>query len=411
MEQSLTDEDTIKLVAVKLSPENTEGIKSPPASVVTWFTAFKQVMPIYIATHIIFLGLTYLASLFRLGNFTSQALPLTSLLQSWDRWDTNQFTYIATHGYDAAYRTAFFPLFPLLERGLAVVIRDPFVAGLLLANLSTLGVFVVLYRLVAEDFAAEQAWRAVLYLAVFPTAFFFVVAYNESLFLFFALLSFYYLRKGRWWLAALAAFLASLTRSTAICLLLPFLYEYFRQRDFQWRKCDWHILSCAGVVGGIVLFAIYGYLTFHDPLVFSHAQAVWHRQLSFPWSMFIRAIGLIRHDSPLTFTSIHTVIDLSAALFILIILILASVGPWKLARTQWSYLLYAATSYLFVILVPEGGSFPVASVGRFMLELFPAFIVLAAMGQKRNVNLYYLSISASLMAFLLLQWLTGGWMV
>lgn len=104
---------------------------------------------------------------------------------------------------------AFFPLFPLLERGLAVVVGDPFVAGLLISNVATLGMFMVLYRLVAEDFGAEHAWRSVLYLAVFPTAFFFAVAYNESLFLFSALLSFYYMRKGYWWLAGLAALFAT----------------------------------------------------------------------------------------------------------------------------------------------------------------------------------------------------------
>jgi len=409
MEPVVSDEDTLKLLAIKPVSESTSGASRAPA--VPWIASFKQVMPIYIATHIVFLSLTYLATLFSLGNFSTKALPLTTLLRSWSRWDTGHFTYIAVHGYDAAYRTDFFPLFPLLERGLAVVVGDPFIAGLIIANLSTLGVFMVFYRLVAEDFTAEQAWRAVLYIAIFPTAFFFVAAYNESLFLFLALLSFYYMRKGHWWLAALPAFFASLTRSAAICLVVPFVYEYMRQHDFQWRKAGWSILSCLSVAGGIVLFAVYGYLAFHDPLAFSHAQAVWHRQLSFPWSMFLRAASIIRHSPALSFFSIHTVIDLSAALFILVILVLAWIGPWKLTRTHWSYLAYAAVSYLFIILVPEGGNFPVASVGRFMLELFPAFVVLAAMGQKRTFNLYYLSICISLMAFLLLQWLTGGWIV
>jgi hypothetical protein len=64
-----------------------------------------------------------------------------------------------------------------------------------------------------------------------------------------------------------------------------------------------------------------------------------------------------------------------------------------------------------VILVPEGGGLPLSSLGRFMLEIFPAFVVLAAMGQKRNFNMYYLSICLPLLAFMLLQWLTGGWIV
>jgi Dolichyl-phosphate-mannose-protein mannosyltransferase len=144
-------------------------------------------------------------------------------------------------------------------------------------------VFAVFYRLVAEDFNPDRAWRSVLYLAVFPTAFFFAAAYNEALFLFFALFSFYYMRKGRWWLAGLMAFGASLTRSTAACLFIPFAYEYFRQRNFHWRKIDWHIFSAIGVFAGTVLFMIYSYITIHDALAFEHAQAQgnWNHHLTF----------------------------------------------------------------------------------------------------------------------------------
>ncbi|HEU5376516.1 MAG TPA: glycosyltransferase family 39 protein [Ktedonobacteraceae bacterium] len=412
MQQTVPEDDTLKLSVAQAPVVRLDTVGLVQTST-GWLEAFKQVLPIYIATHIVFLALTYLATLFKLGNFSGRALPLPILLSSWSRWDSSQFTYIATHGYDAFYRMAFFPLFPLLERGLAMVVGDPFVAGLLISNVATLGMFMVLYRLVAEDFGAEHAWRSVLYLAVFPTAFFFAVAYNESLFLCFALLSFYYMRKGYWWLAGLAALFASLTRSIAICLLVPFAYEYFRQRDFQWRRIGLSVLSCLGILGGVVIFAIYGYLTFHDPLAFSHAQTGgdWQRHLVFPWVVFLKAYSIIKHNPILTFQSIHTVMDLSAILFILAILILIFVGPWKLAREYWCYAFYAVAIYLFVILVPEGGGLPLASLGRFMLEIFPAFVMLSVIGQQRNFNVYYLCISSSLLAFLLLQWLTGGWIV
>lgn len=380
---------------------------------VGWLEACKQVLPIYIATHIAFLCLTYLATLFKLSNFSENSLHLKTLLTSWYRWDSGQFTHIALYGYDTSYRMAFFPLFPLLERALTVAVRDPFVAGLIISNVATLGVFIVLYRLVSEDFGVERAWRSVLYLAAFPTAFFFAAAYNESLFLFFALLSFHLMRKGNWWLAGLAALGASLTRSIAVCLFIPFAYEYFRQHDFQWRKMRFDILSVAGLVGGIAIFMVYGYLAFHDPLAFSHAEngGDWQRKLAFPWLIFWEAYGIIKHHPILTFDSIHTMMDLSATLFILGIVILAFVGPWKLAKEHWSYAFYAVTICLFIILVPESGRYPLASLSRFMLEIFPAFIVLAAMGKMRNFNLYYLSICLPLLAFLLLQWLTGGWIV
>lgn len=219
------------------------------------------------------------------------------------------------------------------------------------------------------------------------------------------------MRKGRWWLAGLVALFAGLTRSIAVCLFIPFAYEYLRQRDFQWRKIGFSVLSGVGIAGGIIIFSMYGYLAFHDPLAFSHAQAVWHRQLSFPWLVFWEAYGIIKHHPILTFDSIHAVMDLSATLFILGILILSFIGPWKLSKEHWSYAFYAIAIYLFVILVPEAGRFPLSSLARFMLEIFPAFIVMAAMGKRRTFNLYYLAICLPLLAFMLLQWLTGRWIV
>src|SRR5450759_1917835 len=130
-----------------------------------WFAALRCVFPIYLATHLALLILTYCSALFSLGNFSTKSLPLTTLLTSWDRWDSAHFTYIASNGYTTAWRTAFFPSFPLLEHLLAVWTGNPFVAGLIISNVAGLLMLAVFYRLVLEDFDRAQAWNSVLYLA------------------------------------------------------------------------------------------------------------------------------------------------------------------------------------------------------------------------------------------------------
>ena len=84
-----------------------------------------------------------------------------------NRWDSGHFTYIAIHGFDVAWRTAFFPLFPLLEGIPSLLIKhlDPFITGLIVSNLADLVILIVLYRLVQEDFDRNQAYRTVLYLS------------------------------------------------------------------------------------------------------------------------------------------------------------------------------------------------------------------------------------------------------
>src|SRR5712692_2817135 len=133
----------------------------------SWLNTLKNILPIYIALHIAFFLLTYLSTFFTLGNFSTTALRLNTLLHVWYRWDSGHFTFIATRGYDMPYRTAFFPLFPLLERELLLVTRDPFVAGLIISNIAGLAMLVVLYHLVVEDFDVDRAYRAVLYFSVF----------------------------------------------------------------------------------------------------------------------------------------------------------------------------------------------------------------------------------------------------
>ena len=70
----------------------------------------------------------------------------------------------------------------------------------------------------------------------------------------------------------------------------------------------------------------------------------------------------------LRFDAIHSVIDLSAGLLMLLLVILCFIGPWKFSRDQWTYSFYAASVYLFITLFPATGTFPLQSLSRLVLE-------------------------------------------
>lgn len=380
-----------------------------------WYSALKQVFPIYLATHLAFFVITCLSTLFILKDFSWQALPAPTFWNSWYRFDTTIFTTIARDGYTSFSRLAFFPLYPLLERGLMYLTHDhAFLAGLLISNLAGLGLFIILYRLASEDFNVQQAERTVLYLALFPTAFYFASGYNESLFIFLTILTFYQLRHGHCWWAGLAGFLASLTRSVGILLLIPFYYEYLRQHQFQLKALRPDVLVGALIPCGLALFSAWCYIQYHDPLGFSHAQAAWNRYLAFPGYDIILSIQDIQKSMGLlSFQALRNLTDLLPDLFILLFIVLSFVGPWRLPRQLWVYNIYAVVLYIFLQLFPNGGTglFPLESVGRFMLEVFPAFIVMAAVGKSKTFHLSYLMVSGAMLFFLLTQFLTGHWVL
>jgi hypothetical protein len=271
--------------------------------------------------------------------------------------------------------------------------------------------FMVLYRLLQEDFDAEHATRALLYFTVFPTAFFLAAAYNEALFLCFVLLSFYQMRHGRWWLASLFGFMAALTRSSGLVLLIPYCYEYLCQHNFRLRSIRFDVVSCLLIPLAAVLFALFCFVRFHDLLAFSHAQQAWGRVLRVPGFGLAVAVKIILREPPLSFSSIHNMLDLCAGLGMLGLVVLGFVGPWKFSRNLLSYAFYAASMYFFLTLFPSVDGYPLQSLSRQIIELFPAFIILAAFGRRSQFNLYYFVITGGIAGFMLLQFLTGRWIV
>jgi hypothetical protein len=122
---------------------------------------------------------------------------------------------------------------------------------------------VVLYRLLEKDFDAGRAYRTALYLSVYPMAFFFATAYNESLFL-------------------------------LLILLLPFYYEYIHQHRFNLRTMRFDCLAGALIPAGLGLYSLYCYFQAQDALAFSHAESHWNRNLHAPWQAFIDALRIIQ---------------------------------------------------------------------------------------------------------------------
>src|SRR5206468_10544201 len=109
----------------------------------------------------------------------------------------------------------FFPAYPLLLRALHALLFLPandywwLITAIALSNIALLVGLTYFRALLALDLNDEIAARAIIYLLIFPTTFFFSSVYSESLLFALSVVAFYYARKNRWLLACIFSALAT----------------------------------------------------------------------------------------------------------------------------------------------------------------------------------------------------------
>jgi hypothetical protein len=426
-----TKESTIGSTRTLSGAAATDVEQSWRAILTPWWQATLAILPAFLLSRIIFLLLGYLGGvLFSVPNYWPGTLTSRDMLYLWYQWDVARYATIAQQGYPGPGYAAFFPLYPAISHAVNVVLHlDILGTMMLVSNAAFFGALIVFYRLVATETDSETANRAVLYLSIFPSAFFFFVGYNESLFMLFLLLSFYTLRRGLWWQAGLFGGLAVLTRSVGLLLAPVFLYEFLRQKLPQimqaWQERQrWASLRlCAGLPAGLLIplgLGIYAYglyVRFGDPLAFAHAEVSWRVGLSFPWVAPAIALYSLLTLSSFTFATPHIYIDFSALALFSGLMVLGVVGPVRLRRDQWSMVLFGVLALIYSVIFPGTPGYgnipydPLPSVERFVLEIFVGFIILARLGRRPWFHQLYLLFALPLLAFLLLQFITGHWTV
>ena len=341
-------------------------------------------------------------------------------LMKWQQWDTNWYVIIATQGYgwDAERSPAFFPLYPLLIRGVDQVNPGPTIAAALLVSaVSTLALLVLVHRLALDVLgrvAGADASRSVFYLLAFPTGFFLVAGYNESLFLALAVGSLYLMRHGRWWWAGALAGLASATRLAGVLLAAAFVVEYLRQRGAFERplrrpRLGLDALAIALVPSGALAYAAFCAYRFGDVMAFSKAQALWLRDgYHPPWVSLKMAGGaVLRTGSLFDHGTIHNVLNVGAALGAITLLVLAVVGRWKLGVENLYLVVFAFLCVLVPLSTPIQTDYPLASMLRYVLECVPIFFVLAKLGRDERFNMVFLCGALMLQGVSLVTFLHG----
>src|SRR6266851_4114382 len=384
-------------------------MKRAPISDIIW---------LFVGTRLLLVLVTYIGFiLFPVPPHFYPVVPVdvTGLLTSWNRWDAVHYTQIAQFGYQSIYDTAFFPLFPLLIKGMALLFGNQgYIAiGMILSNLALLGTLFVLYQIAVDALGEQVGRRTLLYLCIFPTAFFFFAAYNESLFLLLTASAFLAMRRQRWWLAGILGMLAALTRSAGLFLVIPYLWELWVSQGSiiaTRQKILLRLIPIVLIPLGTALYCLYCWNVWGDPIAFVTVQSHWARQLSWPWQGILVSLYELFWVQPFgSFNEVHIVLDLSATIGFIVLAVLG----WRKLRLRFSYNLWLGMLIFYGLISPALVRHDaVQSNQRFVLEMFPAFFVLAVLGVKHpRLHEALMLIFPVLLATLSVLFVTNRWMV
>jgi hypothetical protein len=332
------------------------------------------------------------------------------LWMMWWNFDSGFYGSIASGGYWSANTLrhasnwAFFPLYPILMHFFALPLLPHssayVIAGVAISNIAAFIAVLFLYKIVAREFSAPIASRAVIYLALFPMSFFLSAAYPESLFMALILGCFYFTRTHRWWLAGLLGGLAALTRPQGILMAIVMTWEYWQYlsdsyaplkpaENMRLRILDWIHSRSIGLwrslrsakswltIGailevpcGLLLFCLYGYWkvgTF-TPFTITEKNG-WNRSYISP----IHLIHLqLEHPSPPSPYDWNFYLLNLIAIFVFLILLI-----FILRKLPFTYGIFS----LCFVLMPLTTNMP-NSITRYYMEVFPVFIILALWSYK-----------------------------
>ncbi len=372
---------------------------SPPPP---WHWPLTRALPIaLLSVTLVTLG----SLLFHPTNYLPADVPDVAFIEALVRWDAGWYGEIANNGYwlkpGEQSPVAFFPLYPLLIRGVAAIGLNRWLAGILVSFFCALGGLLVFFRwarLVAPTHALTAFWL----LAVYPFAeYLYGVVYSDALFLLLAVGAFASLERGRHLQAALLGALSTACRPVAPAIVIGLLVRSVELR--RTRHLPIRFIDLVPALSGLGLACFMGYLQyrFGDALAFAHVQGApgwdqepgWRSWLKLYWfhTMFPKVDPLVG-------------IRLGGhALFTVLGLVL--VVP-TIKRLGWGYGVYT----LLVIGIPAVSSKDFQGLGRYLIAAFPLFLTVAHLVDPRpRLRLLLLVVFGLLLGALAMALGAGGY--
>jgi hypothetical protein len=328
--------------------------------------------------------------------------PLDLIVNQFSRWDSPHYMFIAENGYvnqgDPANFIVFFPLYPLLVRLITFDFAYINLSGLIISNLSSIVAVIYLFKLAKLDYSDSVAKKAVLYLSVFPTAYFLSAVYTEGLFLAVAIAGLYYARSAKWALAGFLGFLASLTRIAGLLLLPVLVVEYFHQKEWKIKTADLKVLWAILPAFGFLAYLIINFQVTGNFFTFLEVERVhWHQNID-PLGGLHGAVGWFGINVfPDSITLGYAQVAFAAFGLLMVL------AGYK-AKLRPSYQIYLLLTWMLSV---STGLW--ISVPRYVLIMFPIFIMFARYSHRKTVTIAITAFSSAALCYFTLLFAAGFW--
>jgi hypothetical protein len=314
-------------------------------------------------------------------------------------WDSEYYVGIAVGGYDDPKAGAvtnpstgqkviknysFFPFYPYVIRVVAWPLKlfgaNPIaaasLAGVIVAALGTLAGLLALWDLTRPYFQEEDAYRAVFYALIFPTAFFFAMVYTEGLFIGLTFSALALSKRGHWVWASVLGLLAAWTRAHGAALALPLLLFWLMQ--IKWREALRPQITWRWVLRGVLaLLPLAGYFLWR----YSALGKGWAELQEFYFGRGLMSIGNTIEAWSNAFAYARHVGGGPAHVYLAIevgsVLLALIASLWLIPRDPGTALFSLAIVFLSVF------SGTAASMARYMLIVPALYIFLAQLGKNK----------------------------
>lgn len=308
------------------------------------------------------------------------------------QWDGGNYIEIAKNGYQKPQYYAFSPMYPALIGAFVKITHMDFVLSGIFISISSFIAFIYLfYKYVHNMTTKSQAQASVLTFLFFPTTFFCLLIYSESLFLLFMVVSMYALVKKNYLLSITATALIPLVRYIGAFLILGNLFKSAVE-DKNLKLALAFALSTLPFTAYLVVL----YIVFGNPLLFVSTQSFWSRFVLDPVSTIFLYLTPIFSLQTL---GLNNLFDLAVTATFLVVLVAKA---RYLPKNLWIISILA-------ILVPASTGtltgmprYALASLGAFVL--FGRFLL-----DKPKLKIFVWSVSLALQCLLVALFITGHW--